>query len=55
MTLPTDHAERDLLLAREALERKTEELANSVLMMRATMDLGLTDWNTHATVGYLTN
>jgi PAS domain S-box-containing protein len=31
-------AERDLVIAKEALERKTEELARSVAMMRATLE-----------------
>ncbi len=31
-------AERELILAKEALERKTEELTNSLVMMRATLE-----------------
>jgi PAS domain S-box-containing protein len=38
MEIITEHAERELIEAREALERKTEELANSLLMMRATLE-----------------
>jgi PAS domain S-box-containing protein len=38
MEILTEHAERELIQAKEALKRKTEELANSLLMMRATLE-----------------
>ena len=38
MEILTEDAERELLRTKEALERKTEELANSLLMMRATLE-----------------
>src|SRR5687767_10753570 len=36
--LARERAEGDLLAAKEALERKTEELAHSLAMMRATLE-----------------
>jgi PAS domain S-box-containing protein len=38
MDILTEDAERELFRTKKALERKTEELANSLLMMRATLE-----------------
>jgi PAS domain S-box-containing protein len=38
MEILTEDTERELLRTKEALKRKTEELANSLLMMRATLE-----------------
>jgi PAS domain-containing protein len=37
-SIPSKRSDRELIRAQEALERKTEELANTLVMMRATLE-----------------
>jgi PAS domain S-box-containing protein len=37
-SVPSKRSDRELIRAQEALERKTEELANTLVMMRATLE-----------------